>query len=74
MSSIAPIMKRNKLSGRANYFEKGEVGTSMFVIHDGQVGIYDGKVQLATLEAGRCLWRIGSDGCRGALSYGRCID
>lgn len=52
LSSIAPIMKEIGYHEGQTIFEKGEVGTSMFVIHDGQVGIYDGKVLLATLERG----------------------
>ncbi|WP_428665633.1 cyclic nucleotide-binding domain-containing protein [Runella sp.] len=52
LSSIAPIMKEvSYLEGKA-IFEKGDLGTSMFVIYDGEVGIYDGQVQLATFSRG----------------------
>ncbi|AXE20595.1 Crp/Fnr family transcriptional regulator [Runella rosea] len=52
LSSIAPIMKEvNYLEGQT-IFEKGDLGTSMFVIYEGEVGIYDGQVQLATFSRG----------------------
>jgi len=52
LSSIAPIMKEvNYLEGQT-IFEKGDLGTSMFVIYEGEVGIYDGLVQLATFGRG----------------------
>jgi HEAT repeat protein len=52
LSSIAPIMREVSYHEGQTVFEKGDLGTSMFVIYDGQVGIYDGKVQLATFGRG----------------------
>lgn len=55
LSSIAPIMKEvNYLEGQT-IFEKGDLGTSMFVIYEGEVGIYDGQVQLASFGREMCL-------------------
>jgi HEAT repeat protein len=52
LSSIAPIMKEVSYLEGQTIFEKGDLGTSMFVIYDGRVGIYDGGVQLATFGRG----------------------
>ena len=52
LSSIAPIMKEIGYLEGQTVFEKGDLGTSMFVIYDGKVGIYDGGVQLATFGRG----------------------
>lgn len=52
LSSIAPIMREVSYHEGQTIFDKGDLGTSMFVIYDGEVGIYDGKVQLATFGRG----------------------
>jgi len=52
LSSIAPIMREVSYHEGQTIFEKGDLGTSMFVIYDGEVGIYDGKVQLARFGRG----------------------
>ncbi len=52
LSSIAPIMKEVSYLEGQTIFAKGDLGTSMFVIYDGKVGIYDGQVQLATFGRG----------------------
>ncbi|MFN8348590.1 MAG: cyclic nucleotide-binding domain-containing protein [Spirosomataceae bacterium] len=52
LSSIAPIMKEVSYLEGQTIFEKGDLGTSMFVIYDGKVGIYDGQVQLAVFDRG----------------------
>jgi len=52
LSSIAPIMREVSYHEGQTIFEKGDLGTSMFVIYDGEVGIYDGKVQLACFGRG----------------------
>lgn len=52
LSSIAPIMKEVNYSEGQTIFKKGDLGTSMFVIYEGEVGIYDGQVQLATFGRG----------------------
>ncbi|WP_273211538.1 cyclic nucleotide-binding domain-containing protein [Runella zeae] len=52
LSSIAPIMREISYIEAETIFQKGDLGTSMFVIYDGEVGIYDGHVQLATFGRG----------------------
>jgi len=52
LSTIAPIMKEVYVSEGQTIVQKGEVGTFMFIIHRGQVGIYDGDRQLTTLQEG----------------------
>ncbi len=52
LSSIAPIMREVNYSEGQTIFQKGDLGTSMFVIYEGEVGIYDGQVQLATFGRG----------------------
>lgn len=52
LSSIAPIMKEVNYVEGQTIFKKGDLGTSMFVIYEGEVGIYDGQVQLAAFGRG----------------------
>ncbi len=52
LTNIAPIMREVSYHEGQIIFDKGDLGTSMFVIYDGEVGIYDGKVQLATFGRG----------------------
>ncbi|TAF96267.1 MAG: Crp/Fnr family transcriptional regulator [Cytophagia bacterium] len=52
LSSIAPIMREVSFEEGQTIFKKGDLGTSMFVIYDGEVGIYDGQMQLATFGRG----------------------
>ncbi|HEX8507363.1 MAG TPA: cyclic nucleotide-binding domain-containing protein, partial [Hymenobacter sp.] len=52
LSSIVPIMKEVTFQEGQEIFAKGEIGTSLFILHDGQVGIFNGNQQLATFGPG----------------------
>ncbi len=52
LSSIVPIMKEVTFHEGEEIFAKGEIGTSLFILHDGQVGIFNGSQQLATFGPG----------------------
>lgn len=52
LSSIAPIMKEVTYSDGQEIFAKGDPGDSMYIIYTGQIGIYDGKKQLALFDKG----------------------
>ncbi|WP_210513793.1 cyclic nucleotide-binding domain-containing protein [Hymenobacter terricola] len=52
LSSIVPIMKEVTFHEGEEIFAKGEIGTSLFIVHDGQVGIFNGTQQLATFGPG----------------------
>jgi hypothetical protein len=52
LSSIAPIMREVVYSDGQEIFAKGDLGDSMYIIYTGQVGIYDGKKQLALFDKG----------------------
>ncbi|GAB3257304.1 hypothetical protein GCM10027347_19670 [Larkinella harenae] len=52
LSTIAPIMKEVTFQEGQTIFEKGEIGTCMFVIYSGSVDIYDRKERLAQFERG----------------------
>ena len=52
LSSIVPIMKEVTYNEGEEIFAKGDIGTSLFVLHDGQVGIFNGNQQLATFGPG----------------------
>ena len=52
LSSIVPIMKEVNFQEGEEIFAKGDIGTSLFVLHDGQVGIFNGSQQLATFGPG----------------------
>ncbi|MCF2497839.1 cyclic nucleotide-binding domain-containing protein [Dyadobacter chenhuakuii] len=52
LSSIAPIMKEITYSDGQQIFAKGDPGDSMYIIYTGQIGIYDGKKQLALFDKG----------------------
>jgi hypothetical protein len=52
LSSIVPIMKEVTFREGEEIFAKGDIGTSLFILHDGQVGIFNGTQQLATFGAG----------------------
>jgi hypothetical protein len=52
LSSIVPIMKEVNFREGEEIFAKGDIGTSLFILHDGQVGIFNGTQQLATVGAG----------------------
>ena len=52
LSSIVPIMKEVAFHEGEEIFAQGDLGTSLFILHDGQVGIFTGTQQLATFGPG----------------------
>ncbi|NID10360.1 cyclic nucleotide-binding domain-containing protein [Fibrivirga algicola] len=52
LGSIAPIMKEVPFTDGQEIVRKGELGTSLFIIFDGRVGIYDGQQALAEMSKG----------------------
>lgn len=52
LGSIAPIMKEVSFVDGQAIVQKGDLGTSLFVIFDGRVGIYDGQQVLAEMSKG----------------------
>ena len=52
LSSIVPIMKEITFREGEEIFAKGDIGTSLFIVHDGQVGVFNGPQQLATFGPG----------------------
>ena len=52
LSSIVPIMKEVTFREGEEIFAKGDLGNSLFIVHDGQVGIFNGPQQLATFGPG----------------------
>lgn len=52
LSSIAPIMREATFLEGQEIFQKGQLGTCMYIIHEGEVGIYDGYQALARMSKG----------------------
>ncbi|GGG53283.1 cyclic nucleotide-binding domain-containing protein [Hymenobacter glacieicola] len=52
LSSIVPIMKEVEFAAGQQIFAKGDLGTSLFIVHEGEVGIFTGSQQLATFRKG----------------------
>ena len=52
LSSIVPIMKEVTFVEGQEIFAKGDLGTSLFIVHDGQVGVFNGGQALATFGPG----------------------
>jgi hypothetical protein len=52
LSSIVPIMKEVPFHQGEEIFAQGDIGTSLFILHDGQVGVFTGHQQLATFGPG----------------------
>ncbi|GAB3228156.1 hypothetical protein GCM10027346_12380 [Hymenobacter seoulensis] len=52
LSSIVPIMKEVEFADGQQIFAKGDLGTSLFIVHQGEVGIFTGSQQLATFRPG----------------------
>ena len=52
LSSIVPIMKEVSFADGQQIFAKGDLGASLFVMYEGQVGIFNGAQQLATFGKG----------------------
>ncbi|WP_139924299.1 cyclic nucleotide-binding domain-containing protein [Hymenobacter sp. DG01] len=52
LSSIVPIMKEVTFPAGHQIFAKGDLGTSLFIVHEGEVGVFTGAQQLATFRKG----------------------
>ncbi|RYU79428.1 cyclic nucleotide-binding domain-containing protein [Hymenobacter persicinus] len=52
LSSIVPIMKEVSFHAGQQIFAKGDLGTSLFIPYEGEVGIFNGALQLATFRKG----------------------
>ncbi|RTQ52084.1 cyclic nucleotide-binding domain-containing protein [Hymenobacter gummosus] len=52
LSSIVPIMKEVSFPAGEQIFAKGDLGTSLFIVQTGEVGIFSGPQQLATFGPG----------------------
>ena len=52
LSAIVPIMNVVEFAAGQQIFAKGDQGGSLFIVHEGAVGIYHGEQQLATVEGG----------------------
>ncbi|MDO7887523.1 cyclic nucleotide-binding domain-containing protein [Hymenobacter cheonanensis] len=52
LSSIVPIMHEVSFAAGQQIFAKGDLGASLFIVYEGQVGIFNGAQQLATFGKG----------------------
>lgn len=52
LASVVPIMKEVTYHEGQAIFTKGDPGNCMFIVYDGEVGIFDGDTQLATAYKG----------------------
>jgi hypothetical protein len=52
LSSIVPIMKEVAFHDGEQIFAKGDLGTSLFIVQEGEVNIFSGAQQLATFRSG----------------------
>ncbi|GAB3290026.1 cyclic nucleotide-binding domain-containing protein [Hymenobacter tenuis] len=52
LSNIVPIMKEVPFHEGQQIFAKGDLGTSLFIIYDGEVGIFNEEQHLATFHQG----------------------
>ncbi|SET76586.1 cyclic nucleotide-binding domain-containing protein [Hymenobacter actinosclerus] len=52
LSAIVPIMQEVPLAADKQIFAQGDLGTSLFIVHEGEVGIFTGARQLATFGPG----------------------
>jgi len=52
LSSIVPIMKEVSFVDGHQIFAKGDLGTSLFIIYEGAVGIFNGSQRLTTFGKG----------------------
>ncbi|MBC8081847.1 MAG: cyclic nucleotide-binding domain-containing protein, partial [Hymenobacter sp.] len=52
LSSIVPIMKEVRFADGQEIFAKGDLGTSLFIVYEGEVGIFNGPQPLATFRKG----------------------
>ncbi|RSK36016.1 cyclic nucleotide-binding domain-containing protein [Hymenobacter metallilatus] len=52
LSSIVPIMKEVAFAAQEHIFAKGDLGASLFIVYEGEVGVFHGEQQLATFRKG----------------------
>ena len=52
LSSIVPIMKEVNFTDGQQIFAKGDLGTSLFIVYEGEVSILNGAQQLAVFKKG----------------------
>ncbi|OWP61365.1 Crp/Fnr family transcriptional regulator [Hymenobacter amundsenii] len=52
LSAIVPIMQEVRFAAEEQIFAQGDLGTSLFIVHEGSVGIFSGARQLATFGPG----------------------
>ncbi|OGX86506.1 Crp/Fnr family transcriptional regulator [Hymenobacter glacialis] len=52
LSAIVPIMNEVEYATDQQIFAKGDHGAALFILHEGQVGIFNGNLHLATFGAG----------------------
>jgi hypothetical protein len=52
LSSIVPIMHEVSFGPGQQIFAKGDLGASLFIVYEGQVGVFNGPQQLATFSKG----------------------
>ncbi|RSK47581.1 Crp/Fnr family transcriptional regulator [Hymenobacter rigui] len=52
LGAIVPIMKEVAFRAGEAIFEKGDLGASLFIVHSGEVVIFNGAQHLATFRAG----------------------
>lgn len=52
LASITPIMKEEQHPAGEQIFQKGDLGTGMYVIYSGEVVILDGAIELARFSRG----------------------
>jgi hypothetical protein len=52
LGTIVPIMKEVTFQPDEEIFVKGTLGTSLFIVCEGEVGIFDGSIQLTTFRKG----------------------
>ncbi|GAB3845869.1 hypothetical protein GCM10028822_05030 [Hymenobacter terrigena] len=52
LGNIEPIMREVTFEAGQEIFSKGSLGTSLFIVSEGEVGIFDGQRQLTTFHSG----------------------
>ena len=52
LSAIVPIMQEVPFAAEEQIFAQGDLGTSLFIVHEGKVSIFSGTRQLATFGPG----------------------
>ncbi|SMB99769.1 putative transcriptional regulator, Crp/Fnr family [Hymenobacter roseosalivarius DSM 11622] len=52
LGTIVPIMKEISFQADQDIFGKGTLGNSLFIVSQGEVGIFDGPIQLTTFRKG----------------------